>query len=424
MNIKEDFLHYIWLNKRLDINNLLTTDGHKIQILNFGNYTQQAGPDFFNAQLIIDNQKWAGNLEIHVKSSDWFLHHHETDANYNNVILHVVWEHNTDVYRKDNSKIPVLELKSYVSKFEIDKYFNLTTTKSWIFCENEIASVDKIIISNWQERLYFERLESKIIPFQHLFIQTNSDWETTLFCMLAKNFGLNINGTSFFELAKSIPFHVIKKEASHLIHLEALFFANANLLSNEWQDVYALELQEKAKYLIHKYQLNSIEITPIQFFKLRPDNFPTIRLAQLAMLYHTKQSLFLELILANTKEEIYKIFSISTSNYWNTHYNFDKESRFKSKKISTSFIDLLIINTIIPLKFLYAKLNGKEVTERLVDLIQSVHPEKNTTIEKFNHFNIQSKNALQSQALLQLKNEYCNNKRCLQCSIGVTLLKN
>ncbi|HBK82955.1 MAG TPA: DUF2851 domain-containing protein [Flavobacterium sp.] len=421
--MKEDFLHYIWLNKRLDITNLKTTDGHKIEILNFGHYTQQAGPDFFNAQLIIDNQQWAGNLEIHVKSSDWFLHNHETDANYNNVILHVVWEHDSDVYRKDNSKLPVLELKKYISKLEIEKYLNLTTTKSWIFCENDIASIDKTIFSNWLERLYFERLETKIIPFQDLLNQTNSDWEATLFCMLAKNFGLNINGKSFFELAQSIPFHIIKKESSQLMHLEALFFQNANLLSTEKQDVYAIELQEKAKYLHHKYQMSFVEITPVQFFKLRPDNFPTIRLAQLAMLYHTKPTLFLELILANTKEEIYNIFSIAPSKYWNTHYNFDKESAVKSKKISTSFIDLLIINTIIPLKFLYAKSNGKEIMENLLELIQSIKPEKNVTTQKFSNFNMPSTNALHSQALLQQKNEYCNKKKCLQCSVGVTLLK-
>lgn len=421
--MKEDFLHYIWQHKKFDFSNLKTTQGENITLIHVGNYLQQTGPDFFNAQLIIDKQKWAGNVEIHVKSSDWYLHNHENDANYNSVILHVVWEHDTEIYRKDNSEIPVLELKNYIIKAAIEKYTNLTSPKSWIYCENDIANVNEIVITSWQERLFFERLENKAIPFKKLLKENHSDWEATLFCMLAKNFGLNVNGQSFLDVAKSIPFSIIKKESFEVENLEALFFGKGEMLNNEKQDAYLLDLQKRWYFLSHKYELLATHCTPIQFFKLRPDNFPTIRLAQLAMLYHTKQTLFIELVLAETKEEIYTLFNNATSTYWETHYNFDSQSNKKPKKISTSFIDLLIINTIIPLKFLYAKANGKENIEDLIALIQTLKPEKNAIIDKFTSFNVKSKNAFETQSLLQLKNEYCNPKKCLQCAIGLTLLK-
>jgi hypothetical protein len=195
--MKEDFLHYIWQNKKFDFSNLKTTQGESLTLVNTGNYLQLEGPDFFNAQLIIDNQKWAGNVEIHIKSSDWYLHNHENDANYDSVILHVVWEHDSDIYRKNNSTIPVLELKKLVSQEEISKYNTLLTPKSWIFCEKDIATVKEIVLTGWQERLFFERLEKKSIPFDILLKENHSDWEATLFCMLTKNFGLNINGHLF-----------------------------------------------------------------------------------------------------------------------------------------------------------------------------------------------------------------------------------
>ena len=422
--MKEDFLHHIWLNKRFDFSNLKTSDNQSLQILDFGQYLQMAGPDIFNAQLIIDNQKWAGNVEIHVKSSDWYLHNHEKDKNYDNVILHVVWEHDAEVYRKDNSEIPVLELKNYVSKIELEKYTALTTSKSWIFCENDIATIDELTFTNWKERLFFERLERKAIPIQELLKETSNDWEYTLFVMLAKNFGLNVNGISFFEMAKSIPSNVLKKEVFDVENLEALFFGIADLLEEEKQDNYYKNLQIRWSFLKQKYELKNQYITPIQFFKLRPDNFPTIRLAQLAQLYHLKHSLFSEVVNAKSLSELYEIFKNATSVYWKTHYNFDKESHSKIKNLSSSFVDLLIINTIIPIKFLYANENGKDATEELLELISQIKPEKNAIIDKFEIFKVKSNNALDSQALLQLKNEYCNHKKCLHCNIGLALLKN
>jgi hypothetical protein len=422
--MKEDFIHYVWNYKKFDFSNLITTQGESLVIVNSGQYLQKAGPDFFNAQIILENQKWAGNVEIHLKSSDWYLHHHEKDDNYNNVILHVVWDHDTPIFRKDNAEIPVLEIKNYVSKEELNNYLSLTTLKSWIFCENQIAEVDEFVFSNWQERLFYERLERKIQPVNQLLEETENDWESLLFCMLAKNFGLNTNGESFLKMAKSITFSLIRKEALEVMYLEALFFGQADMIPVDVEDNYPKELKSWYDYIALKYKLSKPAIEPIQFFKHRPDNFPTIRLSQLAMLYHLHRNLFSKIIEANSIEEIYKIFNLSVSDYWKTHYNFDKSSSKKEKSLSKSFIDLVIINTIIPIRFAYANANGKEISETLTDLLSNIPSEKNSIIEKFTTFGIKSKNAFQSQSLLELKNEYCNYKKCLQCAVGLELLKN
>ena len=228
--MKEDFIHYVWLHKKFNFSNLITQQGQSVTIIHSGNYLQNSGPDFFNAQLIIGNQKWAGNIEMHVKSSDWYVHHHETDDQYNNVILHVVWEHDAPIFRKDTTEIPVLELKNYVDAEERIKYESLLTPKTWIYCENQIRNVANFVFSNWQERLFFERLERKSIVIHQLLQQTDNDWEAVLFCLLAKNFGLNTNGEAFLKIAQSISFSVIRKESVELTYLEALLFGQANLL--------------------------------------------------------------------------------------------------------------------------------------------------------------------------------------------------
>ena len=422
--MKEDFLHYLWLYQKFDFSNLKTSKGEIITIIKSGQYLQLAGPDFFNAQIKIADQKWAGNIEIHIQSSDWYLHHHENDDNYNNVILHVVWNHDAPVFRKDNSEIPVLELKKYVSKEEVHKYQELVSPKSWIFCEKQIATVDKFVLSNWLERLFFERLERKSIPISQLLQETENDWETVLFCLLAKNFGLNTNGESFFKMAKSIPFSIIRKEALEVHFLEALFFGQTNMIPIAVEDTYPKELQSQYDYLALKYKLQIPPLAPIQFFKHRPDNFPTIRLAQLSMLYHLQRNLFSAISAVNSAKEIYQIFDVSVSDYWKRHYNFDKSSTRKEKVLSRSFIDLVIINTIIPIQFAFAKSQGKEVLENLIALVNSIAPEKNAIIDKFQSFGITSQSALDTQSLLQLKNEYCNAKKCLQCAIGIELIKN
>lgn len=421
--MKEEFLHYIWLHKKINVTQLYTTKGEKLEILHFGHYLQTAGPDFFNAQLIIDYQKWAGNIEIHLKSSDWYVHHHEKDANYDNVILHVVWEHDVDVYRKDNTEVPVLELKQYVASKDIINYTQLTNPKSWINCENQIGLIEPFVIENWLERLFLERLELKSELVFSLLKASKNDWELVLFCLLAKSFGLNSNGNSFFKMAQSIPFQVLRKEMNHQENLEALFFGLNSLLEFDGEDTYFQLLKAKWNLLKEKYQLQSNHLEKVYFYKLRPDNFPTIRLSQLAVLYHTIPNLFEKCIRSSNLIDLYQLFDINASIYWNYHYNFDRESSFKKKRISKSFIDLLIINTIIPIQFAYSKYLGKDSSEAILELIRQLKPEKNNMIFKFAYFGVASKSALESQSLLQLKKQYCDAQRCLDCHIGIHLIR-
>jgi hypothetical protein len=421
--MKEDFLHYLWKFKKFDTSNLTTSNGEKLTIENSGSYLQLEGPDFFNSQITIENQKWAGNVEIHLRSSDWYALHHEQDSNYDSVILHVVWEHDVEIYRKNNTEIPVLILKELVSKETLNNYHSLVSPKSWIYCEKQIESVNSIVLLSWQERLFFERLERKSNPIFDLAESTLQDWDAILFCQLAKNFGLNTNGEFFYDMANSIPFSIVRKEGNDLFNLESLLFGIAGLLEINKEDHYYKKLKTNFDYLVYKYQLQSNSFTPLQFFKHRPDNFPTIRISQLANVYYCQQQLFAKIIKADNAAVIYEIFDKSVSEYWETHYQFDKISPKKKKALSKSFIDLLIINTIIPIQFAYAKSQGKEISEQLIALLNQVQPETNAIIDKFSSFGLKAQNAFETQALLQLKNEYCNKSRCLECAIGMELLK-
>ena len=421
--MKEDFLHYLWKFKKFNTSNLQTIQKQSVAIIHSGQYLQLAGPDFFNARIDIGNQHWAGNVEIHLKSSDWYLHHHENDSAYDNVILHVVWQYDAAIFRKDNTEIPTLVLKPYVDPETVTQYQSLVTPKSWIFCEKQIETVDGFVFRNWQERLFFERLERKSNPITLLLEQTQNDWETVLFCMLARNFGLNTNGEVFFKVAVSIPFSILRKENTQTENIEALLLGKAGLLNEEKEDTYFTNLKSIFRYLSVKYRLPVHEFEPVQFFKHRPENFPTIRLSQLANLYCSQSNLFSKIIKAVTIQELYALFQVSASAYWQTHYQFDAASPKKSKSLSKTFIDLIIINTIIPVQFAYARSQGKDVIENCISMLENIAPEKNAVIQKFDDFGIVAQDAFKTQSLLQLKNEYCNKSRCLDCAIGTELLK-
>ncbi|WP_299780136.1 DUF2851 family protein [uncultured Formosa sp.] len=421
--MQEDFLHYLWKYKKFDTSKLRTVLDETIQLLHVGQHNFNSGPDFFNAQLKIDNQLWAGNVEIHIKSSDWYVHHHEIDPAYDNVILHVVWEHDVDIFRKDNSAIPTLELKYSVSKSTLKGYYQLfSKTQKWINCEQDFATVDDFVLQNWLERLFFERLERKSSQIETLLRTSKNDWEAVLFKLLAKNFGLKVNGEAFFSLANSINFGIIRKIQNKEQVLEALLFGQSGLLEADVEDEYYKVLQKEYQFLKQKFSLTQDHVSPLQFFRLRPPNFPTIRLSQFAQVYVKNQNFFSKIIEANTKQEFYDMFSVYTSKYWETHYTFQKSSKHSKKSTSKNFIDLLIINTIIPIKFSYSKILGKINTEDLIRLINEVDPEKNAIVEKFESMKTFSKSALQTQGLIQLKNEYCNYKKCLHCAVGNTIL--
>jgi hypothetical protein len=421
--MKEDFLHYLWRFKKFDSTQLTTFNGEEITIVSSGQYLQLAGPDFFNAQIIIGRQKWAGNIEIHLKSSDWYLHNHESDPAYENVILHVVWEHDSGVFRNNNTEIPVLELKHFVAQETVESYERLTAAKSWIFCERQISSVDPIVLRSWQERLFFERLEKKSAPVNVLLSENGNDWEATFFSLLAKNFGLNTNGDAFFEIAHSIPFSVIRKESANPENLEALLLGRAGLLSGEKEDAYFISLQDNYALLCQKHVLDDATCGPVQFFKHRPDNFPNIRLSQLAQLYSLRPNLFSQAIVAPTTAELYGLFRVDVSEYWQSHYQFDRESPKRRKQLTDSFIDLLLVNTVIPVRFAFAVSHGEDNIGALVDLAGIIAAEKNAVIDKFASFGLPAESAFETQSLLQLKNEYCTRGRCLECAIGIELLK-
>ncbi len=422
--MKEDFLHYVWSHKKFDFLNLKTVCNKDISIIDTGSHTQNSGADFFNAQLILDNLHWAGNVEIHLKSSDWYVHNHHLDKNYDNVILHVVWDYDVDIYRRDYSEIPVLQLRDYIDKDANNLYMDLHKKKNWIYCENQLPTVDKKIISNWKNELFKERLEQKVSVISALLAENKNNWEATLFCMFSKNFGLNSNGTTFLQIARSLPFTLIRKEAVELENIEALFFGRAGLLEVDFQENYPKNLKERWDYLRVKYRLEDTFIDRLEFFKHRPDNFPTIRLAQLAMLYHHHSYLFDKIIKTDSLEEIYTLFKVEVATYWKTHYVFEKESSHKHKRLSKDFIDLLIINTIVPLKFAYAHYQNKPADiQLLVKLLKAIKPEKNIIIDKYKTLGVEATTAFDTQSLLQLKKNYCDNKKCLDCAIGTLILK-
>ncbi len=421
--MKEEFLHFLWQYKLFDVNTLKTIENESIQILKSGDYNKNSGPDFLNSQIKINDQLWVGNVEIHMNSSDWYLHKHEENENYDAVILHVVWNNDADVFMRNNKPIPTLELKYFVNKELLGNYHNLFSKQQrWIPCENQIEEVDSFVIKNWLERLYFERLESKSILIKELLEKSNNDYEAVLFQLLAKNFGLKVNGDSFLQLATSFDFAVLRKIRFNELQLEALLFGQAGFLDKDVENVYQLELKKEYKYLQHKYNLQAIA-NGFQFFRMRPNNFPTIRIAQLVSLFNKHQNLFSKLIELDKLEDFYKLLSVEVNDFWKTHYTFETESKKSTKKLTKSFIDLLLINTVIPLKFVYYKSRGEEGQEKTLKLIQQFKPEKNSIVSKFSDLKIKADSAFESQALLELKNNYCAKKRCLQCAIGNNLLR-
>lgn len=421
--MKEEFLHYLWQYQLFNKKELTSTKGISILVQKTGNHNTNSGPDFSNAKLTIGKQVWAGNIEIHLKSSDWYVHNHEKDPAYDNVILHVVWKDDMAIFRSNNTPICTLELKGLVPKELLHNYQQLFQNNTkWIACENNLENIAQFHIDNWLERLYIERLEQKSIYITDLLSKETNHWEAVLFKLLAKNYGLKINATSFAAMADSVNFNIIRKEKNKQENLEALLMGQSGLLSKDYDDVYYNNLKQLYRYQKEKYKLETSKIN-VAFFRLRPPNFPTIRISQLANLYVNRVNLFQDLMQENKLENLYRVLNSQTSGYWDTHYSFDKESRKRIKKTTKSFLDLLIINTIIPLKFSYQKHLGSLNFEPLLKLIREVKPEKNSIINKFKQLGIDSQDALQSQALLELKNNYCDKQKCLQCQIGASLLR-
>ncbi|NNC71233.1 MAG: DUF2851 family protein [Flavobacteriaceae bacterium] len=422
--MKEDFIEFIWKHQYFLKDNLQTSNGDSLQIVKVGEKNINAGPDFFNAQIVVNGQKWAGNVELHVNSSDWYVHGHENDTNYDNVILHVVWVDDAPIFRKDNSLFTCLELSQCVDQTLLTNYREIFSAKQkWIPCESKIRSIDPFLLNSWLERLYFERLEQKSGFILDLLKKSNNDWEAVLFQLLAKNFGLKVNGDAFFIMAKNLNFSILRKEATLDNHLEALFFGQAGLLQDENENEYYHLLKDQYKHQLNKYNLTKMNVVQVEYFRLRPNNFPTIRIAQLASLYERHQNLFSKIIEIKNLNAYYKLFDVSASSYWDTHYTFKAKSSKRSKRLTKSFIDLLLINTVIPIKFIYQKSIGRPDHKEILALMEAITSEKNSIVEKFKELGVHSDSAFSSQSLLQLKNEYCKKHACLNCQIGAKLLQ-
>lgn len=422
--MQEDFLHYLWKFQKFSTLNLCTTSGDPITVIDVGLHNHNSGPDFFNSKLDIAGQLWAGNVEIHLQSSDWYAHSHENDLAYENVIVHLVWEHDTDIFRKDNSPIPTVEMKNYVSSKMLSGYKKLFAQNgNWINCENQIGIIDNFLWDNWLEKIFLERLEKKSgLIFEEL-EKSNNHWEALLFKLMCRNFGLKVNGEAFYSLAQSMDFSVLKKVSQNQFDLESLLFGQSGLLDSQVMDGYYELLFNNYEFLRLKFDIpHKAAIIP-KFFRLRPPNFPTLRLSQLASVFCERQNLFSQIISATKKKEFYSLFEVTASEYWNSHYNFGLSTEPRKKKLTKPFIDLLIINTIIPIKFCYSKMIGKDSTEEILTLALEISAEENSIVKKFRQLRSIADNSMHSQALLHLKNEYCDKLKCLQCAVGNSLLR-
>ncbi len=421
--MNEDFIHYLWKFKKLSGVPLFTTTGERVVIKSLGTHNFHAGPDFFNAQLLIGEQLWAGNVEMHLKSSDWYAHGHDDDPAYENVVLHVVWQHDAEICRRDEVPIPVLEVRHYIAAHLVASYNKLFTLKNnrFINCESQFATVDSFKVMHWLEKMFLERLEHRASRLNVMLEQQQNDWEAVFFQLLCRSFGTKVNADAFENLSRSMDQQVVRKISQDVLQLEAVFFGQAGLLDKPYNDAYFEQLFKGYAFAKAKYNLQPAPI-PMKFFRLRPANYPTIRLSQLAVLYHAHPQLFSDVLLAQSKEAIYKLFEVQASPYWHNHHVFDKPTNAREKVLTKDFIDLLIINCIVPLRFVYARFMGVDCTEELLTIVQSLPAEKNMVVTGFKKV-VDVKDAFMSQALLQLKPHYCDLHKCLQCDIGVNLLQ-
>ena len=420
----EEFLYYLWKFRLFNQFNLFSTSGEKIEILNVGELNTDSGPDFFNSKVKIGNTIWAGNVEIHINSSDWKKHKHNIDNSYDNLILHVVFNNDENIFRKNGELIPTIEISNQFDFELFENYKYLKNNNLWIPCQNSIANVNSIIINNWLNRLLIERLERKCISIYNSLSLNKNNWEETFYQHLASNFGFKINSHAFELLAKSLSQSYIAKHKDNLTQIEALLFGQSGMLSKEFIDEYPNKLKSEYKYLKNKFSLSPIEGHLWKFFRVRPSNFPTIRISQFANLIYKSSKLFSLILEIKNLNEIRNLLKVEPSVYWLAHFHFDKISPKRTKNISDSSIDLVLINTIIPFIFAYSKQkNDENLKERAINFYELIDGESNSIIQNWQSLRLNIDSAFNTQALLELKSQYCNNKKCLDCSIGNFILK-
>ncbi len=421
--MKEEFLQYIWQHQLFDAEKLRCASGEKIEVLHPGIPNRNAGPDFFNAKIKIGDTLWAGNVEIHLKSSDWEKHKHDKDPAYDNVILHVVGDNDKAVYNTVHKQIPTSEL--YYSPGLYQKYDSLLQSPESIPCADKLPKIDPWVIRRQLTRVLPERLERKTGELKTLLTYTENHWENTFYIAMAKAFGFKINAVPFELLAKSLSLQILAKHKNNLRQLEALLFGQAGMLEDqEVHDDYFLDLQKEYKFLQHKYRLQPLKKHIWKFMRIRPVNFPTVRLAQFAALIARSSHLFSKILLLEDMKTLHNLLSVSAGSYWDTHYIFGKESKSRKKSLGKSAINNIAINTLVPVYFLYGKEKDNETyIEKSLDLLEQLEAEKNHIVNLWESTGVEVKTAFDSQALLELYSSYCHPKRCISCSIGNKVIR-
>jgi hypothetical protein len=424
-SFSEDFIHFVWKFRLFEMNNLLTVSSEKIEILHPGIHSLESGPDFTNAKIKIGETLWAGNVEIHHSNKDWYLHKHENDLAYNNVVLHVVFSDGELPITTQNGRIvPTLVLGDRIFPGTLQKYKLMMESKpSFIPCEQLIQPNESILHSQFYESLALERLGRKLQEIEHDLEFTKGSLDDAFLISLFKYFGAPANKDSFATLARSFSLHQLIKQATSVKQIEALLFGLSGLL--DASDDYAIKLENEFEYLKSLYKFPAVlNSGSWKFSTVRPPNFPTVRIAQLSALLFHEQRLLNYILEENDSAQIRKKFKIAASEYWNTHYVFGKTTASSVKKMSDAFIDKLMINVIAPFLFFYGNYKLDEnIKEKAIDLLIQTEAEKNSLVQKMHQLGFSAANAMDTQALIQLKTSYCTDKKCLQCRIGYSILK-
>ena len=414
----ERLLQYIWQFQYFNKSALQTTAGEQLQIIFPGKLNSNQGPDFTNAQIKIDKTTLVGSIELHLKTSQWNVHGHNKDANYKNVILHVVFENDSIDF-----PVPVLELQPKVSTILLNRYEGLMKSSSFIACANSVAEIKNLTWLSWKERLLAERLTRKSSVVFKFLEENNAHWEESFWWLLARNFGTKVNSEAFELLARSVPVNLLAKHKNQIHQLEALLLGQATLLNKNFNEAYPKLLQKEYSFLQKKYHLQPIHAA-IHFLRMRPGNFPTIRLSQLAALIQNSAHLFSKILEIEKLTEIKKLFNVAANDYWNDHYRFDETSSFKKKSIGKNMIDNIIINTIVPVLFAYGLYHKEEKYKNKALLwLEEVSAEVNSITKGFSQLQLSNKTAFDSQAFIELKTQYCDHKYCLKCGVGNAILK-
>ena len=419
--MQERLLHTVW-QYSLYTPSLKTIDGEVITVIHPGRYNTDAGPDFLEAKIKVGDTTLAGHVEMHVCSSDWDKHGHEHDKAYKNVVLHVVYEHDADT---GPANTPVLCIAPFIAKEVISKYEYLAYTKDSLPCAAHLPGVKDITKYSWLTRLLAERWEEKLGDWQELLDESAGDWSSLLYWRLAANFGFKVNADAFLALAKSLPINILAKHRENLLQVEALLYGQAGMLEDDMDGVYPNALKTEYSYLRKKYKLQPIPAHSWKYMRLRPANFPTIRIAQFAALINRSVHLFSIIIEKSTVNEMMPLFDVKAGHYWETHYSFGEATeKDTKKKLGKSSIQNIIINTVAPIKFLYASRQSTEREQELaLKLLDELPAESNHIIDVLAAHNWPPANASQSQAQIQLYNNYCTKKRCLDCAIGLSVIK-